>query len=85
MTTLDAELGRPNHFTYLDDVALSVHDIATNWADMLTVLQHLIHANFLISAWKLQLLTRTLHIFGVVLCSSQYRIGRKSLKKPFGC
>ena len=81
---LDEEPGRPCHATYLDDVTLGATDVATNWQDTLTALRRLLKAGFPISAWKLQLLRRVLHILGVVLSSSRYHIGHKALSKLFG-
>lgn len=52
-TTLDAEPNRPNHGTYMDDVAIGGEQVSGTWLDTLEAMDRLTSIGLPLNAWKL--------------------------------
>ena len=75
---------RPNHATYVDDVHVGGQGLADTWRDTLEAIRCLTRGGFLLNAWKLQLLMRTLTVLGYVVSRDRFSLGSKALGKLLG-
>ena len=74
----------PKHSTYVDDCHTGGKDVKEAWHNTMKALRRLAGAGFPISVRKCHFLHRMLPMLGVLLASSKYILGCKSIAKLFG-
>ena len=71
------------HATYLDDVSTCNVDVEACWENTEVIIARLALRNLPIVIWKCTFLTRALVVIGATICSGEYQLASKSIKKLF--
>ena len=71
------------HATYLDDVSTGDVDVEACWENTEVIIARLALRNLPIGIWKCTFLTRALVVVGATICSGEYQLASKSIKKLF--
>ena len=71
------------HATYLDDVSTGDVDVDFCWENTEVIIARLVLRNLTIGIWKCTFLMHALVVVGAIICSGEYRLDSKSIKKLF--
>ena len=76
---------RPWQGTYLDGVTGAGRDVREAWDNTLACLWRMDLSSQPINLWKYKLLQVSIPLLSVVLCDSQYQLGKKALGQTSSC